>query len=217
MNATPGDKLLKMLRHTESKFMISEDFRIKFVPKAGVKLKSILQRKTITKQTCNSYDGKPCVISDGKEIQTHECRKNRVNYFSKCKNCDSEGKERIYFGETARNLHVRSQEHYGALKNKCRTSFMHKHILEEHNNQPCGVEFEWGIVGKFVKPLERQLSEALCIEETPMHESLNSRKEYFHHDVNRIGLIENQRTEECDYCSRKFETMIDLEKHEKQV
>ena len=94
---------------------------------------------------------------------------------------------------------------------------MHKHILEEHNNQPYGVEFEWGIVGKFVKPLERQLSEALCIEETPMHESLNSRKEYFHHDVNRIGLIENQRTEECDYCSRKFETMIDLEKHEKQV
>ena len=32
---------------------------------------------------------------------------------------DSEGKERIYFGETARNLHVRSQEHYSALKNKC--------------------------------------------------------------------------------------------------
>ena len=106
---------------------------------------------------------------------------------------------------------------YSALKKLCKTSFMYKQILGEHKNQPHGVEFEWGIVGKFVKPLERQLSEALCIEETPMHEGLNSRKEYFHHNVKRIGLTDDQRSEQCDYCSRKFETITDLEKHEKLV
>ena len=106
-----------MLRNTESKHMISEDFRIKFVPKAGVKLKSILKRKTITNETCISKDGKPCVVSDGNGIQTHKCRQIRVNYFAKCKSCDLQEKERVYYGETANNNHVLSQEHYSALKN----------------------------------------------------------------------------------------------------
>ena len=80
VDATPGDKLLKMLKNTESKFMISDNFRIRFVSKAGVKLKSLLQKKSISQITCSDVNGKPCVTSKGESIKTVKCKQNRVTY-----------------------------------------------------------------------------------------------------------------------------------------
>ena len=215
VDATPGDKLLKMLKSTESKFMISENFRIKFVPKAGIKLKSLLQRKSIKDQTCTDNDGNPCVISDGRGIQTSKCKQNRVNYFAKCKTCDMNGKERVYHGETARNLHIRSKEHYSALSNECRNSFMYKHIQSEHKENPHEVQFEWGIVGKFVKPLYRQLNEAIDIENKSIKVNLNSKNEYFHQDVKKLGLQNHENKFQCEYCSRWLESESELQNHKK--
>ena len=79
VDATPGDKLLKMLRHTESQFMVSENFRMKFVSKAGVKLKSILKCKSIKDRTCSENDGSPCVMSEGRGIKNSNCKQNIVN------------------------------------------------------------------------------------------------------------------------------------------
>ena len=217
VEATPGDKLLKMLKETESKFRISDDFRIKFVTKAGIKLKSVLQRKSIISKTCEDNGGNPCVMSNGEGIQTYKCRQNRVNYYAKCKTCDSQDKERIYYGETARNIHVRSQEHYAALRKECKHSFMHKHILKEHDGNTHGIEFEWGVVGKFVKPLERQLNEAISIEQTPIENNLNSKQEYFHHNVRRIGFKNMETEHQCNQCSRMFNSRSELEKHDKHV
>ena len=128
VDATPGDKLLKMLKHTEAKHRISDDFRIKFVSKAGIKLKSLLLRKHMRTKTCEENNGNPCVISNGKGIESHICTKNRVSYFSKCATCEKLGKCRVYYGETARNIHTRSQEHYNALKCESTSSFKLKHI-----------------------------------------------------------------------------------------
>ena len=217
VDATPGDKLFKMLKDTESKFRISDEFRIKFVTKAGVKLKSVLQRQSISDKTCNDNKGRPCVSSNGNSIKTQVCRKNRVNYFTKCKTCELQGKDRVYYGETARNLHTRSQEHYTSLKNECRNSFMYRHIMKEHKENVHDVHFEWGIIGKFVKPLERQLNEAICIEKTTMRESLNSKKEYFHHNVRKIGFNEAESEHQCNHCSRMFNSMVELQKHDKYI
>ena len=214
VDATPGDKLLKMLRHTESQFMVDENYRIKFVSKVGMKLGSILKSKNILDKTCSDMDGSPCVITDNKGIKNSKCKQNRVNYYAKCKTCDLKGKVRVYHGETARNLHVRSQEHCSALKNKCKNSFMNKHILNEHEGNPHDVEFVWGITGKYVKPLYRQLNEAISIENTPMEECLNSKQEYFHQNVKRIGLHNVENKIQCIHCSRKFDSENDLNKHE---
>ena len=43
VDATRDDKLLKMLKETEEKFKVSKNFRIKFVPKSGIKLKQLIQ------------------------------------------------------------------------------------------------------------------------------------------------------------------------------
>ena len=44
-----------------------------------------------------------------------------------------------------------------------------------------------------------------------------SKKEYFHHNVRKIGLNDEEKTFQCDYCSRKFESVFELENHEKHV
>ena len=45
---------------------------------------------------------------------------------------------------------VRSSEPYSALRNKCKNSFMYKHIQNEHNGNPDGIKFKWGISAKNV-------------------------------------------------------------------
>ena len=59
----------------------------------------------------------------------------------------------MYHGETARNIHVRSEEHYSAFKNKSEKSFMYKHVLKSHEGNSNDIIFDWKI--------KRELSEAL--------------------------------------------------------
>ena len=60
VEATKDDKLLKMLKATEETHKISDDCRIKFVSKSGIKLKHILETKNPFKSKCHASDCKPC-------------------------------------------------------------------------------------------------------------------------------------------------------------
>ena len=158
VEATPGDRLLKMLRETEEQHKISDNSRIKFVTKAGTKLKHLLERKDPFSTVCSDEDCRPCVNSKDTKGKLVNCKKNRICYSAQCRKCGEEGKRRIYHGETARNLFIRSKEHYSALRNKSEKSFMHKHIMKEHKGKAHEVESDWKIVGKFRRPLSRQLA-----------------------------------------------------------
>ena len=217
VEATPGDRLLKMLRDTEEKYKISDDYRIKFVAKSGVKLRDILQRKNPLKDKC---DDKKCNICEQNienlnGIRNHKCRKNNVVYEAKCNNCDHEGKDRLYHGETARNLYTRSKEHYNALRNQNQNSFMHKHIQKEHENNPENVSFSWKVIGQFKKPLSRQLFEAIKIDKKEESVNLNSKSEYFRHNMKKI--IINNSDFQCNSCARKFQADNELKVHEQMV
>ena len=131
------------------------------------KLKHLLERKDPFRTVCNDEDCKPCVNSQDTKSKLLNCKKNRICYSAKCRKCGEEGKPRIYHGETARNLFIRSKEHYSALRNKSDKSFMHKHIMKEHKGKAHEVDFDWKIVGKYRKPLSRQLAEAIEIEKNP--------------------------------------------------
>ena len=85
-----------------------------------------------------------------------------VTYISQCKICEERGKERVYYGETCRNLNIRSKEHYKDCDNKSKQSWMYKHIENEHRNlngKEC--EFKWTVLNRFKKSMRRQLSEAI--------------------------------------------------------
>ena len=75
VDATPGDKLLKMFRETEDKYRISDECRIKFVAKSGIKLKHILVKKDPFENYC---DCKPYLNALAGGITKPNCKKNRI-------------------------------------------------------------------------------------------------------------------------------------------
>ena len=156
----------------------------------------------------------PCANSNVNPGKTLNCRKNRVCYEVSCRNCENEGSPRIYHGETARNVYVRSKEHYAAFRNKSEKSFMNKHVMKDHEGNPTGVTFDWKIKGNHQKPLRRQLLEAILIDNKSKDVNLNSKNEYFSQSVKRIGLNSAGDKEECGYCGRKFAKIDDLQTHE---
>ena len=138
-------------------------------------------------------------------------------YEAKCRNCEIQGKDKIYHGETARNLYIRSKEHYRALKYEDKNSFMHKHIIKDHGGIAENVEFDWKVLSKHKKPLERQLAEAIQIDRKPRNVNLNSKSEYFKQSTQRIEVVKDSKSEQCEYCGRKFQSLADLEFHEIDV
>ena len=86
-----------------------------------------------------------------------------------------EDKDRVYHGETARNFYIRSKEHYKALANQDKHSFMYKHVTKEHNGNVENVNFDWKVLSKHKKPLQRQLAEAINIDKKSPDVNLNSK------------------------------------------
>ena len=179
VDATRDDKLLKMLRETEEQFKVSDDFRIKFVPKSGVKLKQLITKRDPFQGECNLNDCLPCASITKPLGKTSKCKLNRVVYEARCRDCANAGKERIYHGETARNLYERSREHMNAFHNKSPNSFIYKHVLSEHDGETKNIVFDWKVLNKFQKPLSRQLKEALYIENKDKCVNINLKSEYF--------------------------------------
>ena len=210
VEATPGDELLKTLKHIEEMHKISDQDRIKFVSKSGVKLINLVQRKDPFNSQCDGKNCKPCE-NKGNDKPSN-CRTQNVTYSAKCKTCENEGRNRIYYGETCRNIHTRSGEHYKDFENKSKHSWMLKHHQNEHSNlKSDDCEYEWKVMAKFRKPMQRQLSEAINIENTKSNELLNLKNEYFKNSIKGVELSCKQCI--CKYCSRAFEDKNELMKH----
>ena len=172
VEATPGDKLLKSLKHIEEENKISDKDRIKFVSRSGTKLINLLQKKDPFNSQCDKIDCKPC--EDKSKNEPSHCKTQNVTYSAQCKVCEKDGKTRIYYGETCRNLHVRSKEHYKDFTNNSKHSWMLKHIQSEHRNIKSNeCDFKWQVMSKFRKPMQRQISEAINIENSNASELLN--------------------------------------------
>ena len=214
VEATKDDKLLKMLKATEETHKISDDCRIKFVSKSGIKLKHILETKNPFKSKCHASDCKPCESAVLNKHTRSNCRKNRVCYEVRCRKCKDKGKDRIYHGETARNVYTRSREHYKAMKNQEKHSFMYKHMMKEHGDDVTNVEFDWKVLSKHQKPLQRQLAEAIQIDKKSPEVNLNSKNEFFKQSIKRIEIVKEGFKEQCEYCSRKLNNLKELENHE---
>ena len=166
---------MKMIKATEEQYMISNTHRIKVLSKAGTKLVNLFQRKNPFAKTEKECECNLNEQTEKSKTRICKCKVNSVSYQAKCATCDSEGKIRIYDGETARNLAVRSREHYDDFKNDKPTSFMKKHIDAEHGGNKDGIKFTWKVMMKNKKPLKRQLNEAVNINNRNKTESLNSK------------------------------------------
>ena len=215
VDATPNDELIKALRRTEEKFMIDQDHRIKFVSKSGTKLINLFQKRDPFQRNCDLSDCAPCAALKDDPSKLSDCKVNNVCYSSVCTNCDEEGKRRVYHGETARNLHIRSREHMQLLRNKSEQSFMYKHVMKEHAGDVANVKFKFQVEKKFKKPLQRQLFEAKCIDRTPALENLNSKDEFNGQTLKTLEVC-TTRQFQCKMCGMKAETMKNVDEHVEQ-
>ena len=91
---------------------------------------------------------------------------------------------------------------------------MYKHISKEHDSNVENVNFDWKVISKHKKPLQRQLAEAIRIDKKTPEVNLNSKNEYFKQSVKRIEIVNDGLREQCEYCSRKFNSVKELEIHE---
>ena len=214
VDPTPGDSLIKKLRETEQKHMIAANMRIKFVSKSGTTLLQKFQKKDPFEEACSSHDCKPCAHLNDGQRKFSNCRSNNVSYSAKCVPCDKRGKEKVYIGETSRNLYMRSVEHYNDLKRKSDRSFMLKHIKKEHVNEEQSVQFMWKVLKKFQKPLQRQIFEAKSIANTAPDVILNSKNEFHNINLQKLSMQKKaNRSFQCRECSAKFDADDLLTEH----
>ena len=212
VEASPGDKLLKLFRQIENTHKISEDFRIKFVSKSGVKLSNIVSKKDPFFTNCEDENCIPAknATNEGRKL---DCKKMNICYKAECKDCKLNGKRKVYYGETYRNLHMRSSEHYKNCGDEDeKNSWMKQHMINDHADKQC--DFSWSIVNSFKKPILRQLTEAVNINNTVEKEQMNLKSEYFVNNINKIKLnYEDTNNFTCKICGRKFRIFHEMKKH----
>ena len=66
-------------------------------------------------------------------------------------------------------------------------------------------------MSKFKKPMQRQLSEAINIENRNTNELMNLKNEYFKNNIKGIDLYKKQSI--CKYCSLELENVEKLTSH----
>ena len=214
VDATPGDTLLKMLRNTEERFKISSECRIKFVSKAGQKLVNLVKRKDPFAKNCTNNDCPPCENLSPEHKVLTRCKVDNVTYQGICKTCGDKGIQRIYDGETARNLHIRSKEHVNEYNRNYENSWMVKDVNKEHEGNKDSVEFTWKVLRKHMKPLERQVAEAVNISKKKDEENMNSKSEFNHQTVKRISLDKKKHMSfQCKICGIQSEQKEVLNSH----
>ena len=173
-------------------------------------MEHLFERKNPFENNCKDSDCRPCASVDPKKPKLSKCKSNNVCYEAKCETCGKLGKSRTYTGETARNLHERSKEHYNGLKMNDKNNWMMKHITNEHDGKKDEVEFSWKVLRKHNKPLQRQLHEAVRIKNKHPEEILNSKSEF---QSQRIRRIEIENSYDCKVCSSSHKSKNAVQEH----
>ena len=162
--ATPNSQLQRKYQ----KEIKRQGFKIKVVEKAGIAIKTLLQRSDPCKpRQCERED---CLVcrTDGKG----PCDTQSVTYEIKCTECNN-----IYVGETSRSAYTRGKEHEKSLSNKEERSALWKHCKEKRNNEV--QRFQMSVTGLYPNDaMLRQISEGVRIEKVPGDSLINSKNEW---------------------------------------
>ena len=181
---TPGGELAKLLKKRESEINSGNEMNIRFIEKAGIKMKNILVRKDPFKATkcgvpncpfCNPF---PQIVTNEKQ----KCTVNNVGYRFTCQVCKF-----TYEGETHRKIGVRSAEHASKLKNKSAQSALWKHIQQHHPLEADNVTFKLTVTGQFFDALSRQADESQRIQDRAGR-LMNSKSEFHAPKIKRISV-----------------------------
>ena len=164
-----------------------------------------------------------------------DCSKRNCMYEIWCITCEEREKERImneedtekakdkirnmkihkYIGESHRSGYERGFEHLDKLTSLAKDSHMLKHVIINHEDEDLSsVRFGMKIIGFYRSSFERQMSEAVTInQEKDIHEILNSKGEFNACELprltTRLGEQESQEWERIARKERKDEEIIE--------
>ena len=120
-------------------------------------MKTLLQRSDVQrKMNCEDVDCPICLTKN-----RGNCCKESVGYEVWCKMFEGMGRRVFMHRETGRKARIRCGEHRDALVT--RRGALWEHCASFHNGEE--VEFGYRVRGVFRDPLQRQLDEAVKIEE----------------------------------------------------
>ena len=177
--ATPASELAKMLQQHESENNQGRCSRIKIVEKAGQSIKNILAPNDpwgVAK--CKSLDCFVCSTNTGPLKVS--CRSPGVVYTIICTLCEEEGRGMaVYYGQSGKNCYARGKKHLEDFKSGDNSHCMTIHAKVHHpNEQRMMSKFKMIPLRTYRKPLERQIKEALLINNSEVDILLNSGSEW---------------------------------------
>ena len=178
--ATPKSQLQKEY----SKIIKKHKMRIKVIEKAGTQVKHLIQKSEPFKQNrCNDKDCFPCTSNKNNNKHTN-CRKDGIVYYITCNTCQAK-----YVGESSRNGNTRGREHLNDYETNKDSSIMLRHIQTHHRHDEHRPNFTMTITQIYNnKCMDRQLSEAIQINNVPDEDKINNKTEYIQHIFPRTSL-----------------------------
>ena len=211
--STRGGVLLKLMQENEERLAPITQFRIRYLEAGGRKLGEFFSTDLGRGLHCGRQECHCC--NTGGENRPN-CKSQSILYESVCELCKDEdttsteessnheggmksGKEcgkvdsrrGVYYGETSRSLHERSQEHLKDAERFDPASHMIKHWMVDHPAQKELPLFKFSVIRKFKDCLSRQVAEALRIMSTK-DRILNSKNEYLDNCIPRIRVDESK-------------------------
>ena len=186
VEATPESELVKKLREAENKFKIDDAKRIKFIEKCGNKIIDSIRISDTHRTNC-AKETKCLACEYAKSFSN--CRKENVGYAIDCLSCKEKGIEKVYEGESSRNMYLRQVEHTKQYQNKDPNSVLLRHAIAEHKDEdPNDVKFQMKLKGTFQTPLQRIINEGVRIKQREPKTLMNSKMEYFGPSVRRKNV-----------------------------
>ena len=156
--------------------------RVKVIETLGQKLNETLSNKAPWKtEHCGRPQCPPC------ETKSGSCKQRNITYSVECL---QEGCKHIYWGESHRTWHDRSQEHLNSLEKGDESNALAKHQKLHHPEQP--PLFKFKVDRTWKTSLGRQIREAILIQGSDPDTLMNSRSEWGSYAIPRV-VIENAR------------------------
>ena len=125
-------------------------------------------------------------------------------YTLTCLQCQQEGISAHYIGESGRSGHQRGTDHLRGAKKRDPKNPMVRHG-EDHHHMFQGIPpFKMEMTRSFLKPLQRQIAEAVTIERGANNADLmlNSKAEWGHSKIPRLTVEVGPKVAQADFRGR---------------
>ena len=132
------------------------------------------------KDHCGRRECTPCETKPG------FCKVPNVTYSIECQECTKMGRKAQYIGENCRTFYDRALDHKRALLSQNSTYGVVRHWMDHHPNMKDPPTYSFKLLKRHQSCLERQIHEALAIENMTPDFTMNEKSEWGRNKIPRL-------------------------------